>query len=124
MVGPDPISTLLIVAALVAATGFVGLYLTNSPWRLTNVGRAMMTLAVGLVLLCLTALLFNLLGPNYPFRPLVRNFSYLVLNLGLWWQLINLVKMQNRVNRLPAPRPREDRLDDRNIKPQDKDAVS
>lgn len=114
--GPDPISTCLIVAALVAATGFVGMYATNSPWRLTSVGRAMMTLAVSLVLLCVTALLFNLLGPDYPLRALVRNITYLVLNIGLWWQLVNLVHTQNRVNRLPKPRPREER--------QDKDRVS
>lgn len=105
----NDISTLLIVSALIAATGFVGLYSTNSPWKLTSVGRAMMTLAVSLILLCITSLLFNLLGPNYALRPLIRTVSWAALNLGLWWQLVNLIKAQNRVNRIPTrrlPQPR------------------
>lgn len=117
----DPISTLLIVGVLVAATGFVGMYATNSPWRLSGVGKALMTTSLGVVLLATVALLFNLLGPDYPYRVLFRDLAYLVLNIGMWWQLINLVRAQNRVNRLPAPRERFERKTD---EPQDKDRVA
>lgn len=105
---PDPISLLLLISALVASTGFVGLYATNSPWRLTGVGKAMMTMAVALMGVCISGLLFQLLGPDYPFRFVVRNLVYLALNIALWWQLFNLVRMQNRLNRVPARRVRNE----------------
>lgn len=91
----DPISTLLITGALIATTGFIGLYATNSPWWTSRLGRPMMTLACSVFLLCAVGLLFNVLGADYRYRPLIRDVAYLALNISMWWQLVILVKVQN-----------------------------
>jgi asparagine N-glycosylation enzyme membrane subunit Stt3 len=93
-VAVDPIFVFLVVAALVAAAGFVGIYAAQAPWQASNVGRAMMTLASSLVAICIVSLLFTFLGPDYALRTLIRDLSWTGLNIGLWWQLINLVVLQ------------------------------
>ena|SRR5437763_1353056 len=111
--GPDPISVLLLLGALIAACGFMGTYATYSPWRASEVGRSMMLLAFSIALMIVTGLLLQLLGPDYPFRLLVRNLVYVVLNVSLWWQLCILIRVVNRRfrenarNAVVVPAPRE-----------------
>lgn len=94
--GPDPIALFLLISALIAATGFMGMYATYSPWRSNEVGRSMMLLAFSIALMLVTGLLLQALGPDYPFRALFRNLVYLVLNVSMWWQLCLLIRVQNR----------------------------
>lgn len=89
------LNLILLIGALVAATGFIGIYATHSPWRVSVVGRSMMLLAVSVVLLILSGIFYNAFGPDYPGRDLVRVCSFLFLNISLWYQLFVLVRVQN-----------------------------
>lgn len=106
----DPIFVFLVIGALVASSGFVGIYASQSPWHASSVGRAMMTLASSLVMVCVVALLFTFLGPDYSHRFLIRDLAWTGLNIGLWWQLLNLVSLQRAASAGPAPLEDQDKV--------------
>lgn len=89
------INLILLIGALVAATGFVGIYASHAPWRVTVVGKSMMLLALSVIGLIMSGLLYNAFGPDYPFRDVVRVCSFTFLNIALWYQLSVLVRAQN-----------------------------
>lgn len=112
MPAPDPILLFLYITALIAACGFVGAYATNRPWR-TELGGAMLSLAIAFILVVLSGILLTVLGPNYPFRGLVRVLVALGLNIPMWWQLCILLRVQHdryqppsEPNTTPLPSPR------------------
>lgn len=85
---------LLIVSALVACTGFIGMYATKAPWHRSDVGRTMMILALGLLLNCLAGLALSLFGSQSLWFPYLRLALWTALNVALWRQLRTLVKVQ------------------------------
>lgn len=89
------ICLLLLLSALIAATGFVGTYASFAPWRSNEVGRSMMLLAMSVIMLIVSGILLNVLGPDYRFRDVVRMSTYVVLNVALWRQLLVLLKVLN-----------------------------
>lgn len=89
------INLVLLISALIAATGFIGLYASHSPWRVSVVGRSMMLLASSVVLLILSGIFYNALGPDYPYRTAMRLGTWIFLNGALWFQLIVLIRVQN-----------------------------
>lgn len=84
---------LLIISALVACTGFIGMYATRAPWHRTDVGRTMMILALGLVLNCVSGLTLSLF-PGVSWFPYLRLVLWGSLNIGLWRQLRTLIQVQ------------------------------
>lgn len=89
---------LLVISALVACTGFVALYATNSRWRTTAVGQTMMLLAVCLIVVCFSGLVFSLVGPTAPIFPWLRLLIYIGLNVAMWRQLHLLIRIQRATN--------------------------
>lgn len=102
----NAVALLLLLSALIAATGFVGTYASFAPWRSNEVGRSMMLLAVSLILLIVAGIFLNAFGPHYPFRDAFRMTTYVVLNVALWKQLLVLLKVLNKKNK-PEPEPEQ-----------------
>lgn len=98
---PDPISLFLQIGGLIAASGFIGLYLTQLNWRSTPMGKVMVLLAMSFAGMALLGIFLQVLGPEYPYRALLRNLLWIGANIALWWQLALLIRSINR----PAPAP-------------------
>ena len=94
----DTIAFVLIATAAIPATGFPLVYAFR-PWRKTWLGRALMTKAIGMMLLIDISLAYRLFGDDYPGRDVVRLTVYAFVIVGLWGQFLVL---------LSTPRQRAD----------------
>lgn len=92
----DVIALGLLLVMVPAATAFPILYAWQ-PWSSEAVGRALMLSSVGLALLVDFAVLYRLLDGEIP--PGVRVVVYLLIAVGMYYQLFNLVRAQRRRRR-------------------------
>lgn len=99
--GPDPISVFLQLGGLIAASGFIGLYLTQLNWRATPMGKVMVLLATSFAGMALLGIALQVLGPDYPYRTLLRNLVWIGSNIALWWQLALLIRAINHPKPVP-----------------------
>lgn len=76
--------TLLVYFAAPPATLFPLLYGFTAPWWASIVGRALMTVSIGLGLLVDISLLFHWLGPTYRYHDSAVLVSFAVVGVGSW----------------------------------------
>lgn len=86
----DSIAFVMIATAAIPATGFPLVYAFR-PWRKTWLGRALMTKALGMMLLIDISLAYRLFGDEYPGRDIVRLTVYALVITGLWGQFLVLL---------------------------------
>lgn len=79
---------LVIVAAV--PTNLYPLFYAFRPWRSTHQGRALMTKAVGNLILIDMALAVLVFG-DYPLRDVIRVIGFTVYTVGIWSLFTSLV---------------------------------
>lgn len=99
------ITTILIITALFACTGFIAVYLTHAPWRSSAVGQTMMMLAASVVILCISGLIYSFFGGEAAIFPWVRLAVYVSLNIAWWRQLLILIKLQRSATAVASATP-------------------
>lgn len=91
----DTLATVLIASMVVPATLFPVVYATR-PWYRTMIGRALMTMSVGMALLVDISLLYRFFGDDYPGRDAVRLIVFGIIAAGLWYQFLALLATPKR----------------------------
>lgn len=84
----------ILLTALPGIGLFVIFYAKKSPWKKMFVGRTMMYLAVALGTLFLVNTASIYLGPDYPFRSVIRVLAYSTLSVTVWRLFFTLRKVQ------------------------------
>jgi hypothetical protein len=90
----DTIAVVLLVLAAPAANCFPVVYAFR-PWRSSQIGRALMTKAVGLAIFIDVALL-ALVFPDYPLRPQIRVVAFSLVVVGIWYQFIAMARASHQ----------------------------
>lgn len=83
-----------VYAMVIPATLFPILYLTFYRWYLNPLGRALMTLAVGMLLLIDMSAYFNITKGEYGWALEVQAIIFTVVLVGLWYQFIVFLKIR------------------------------
>lgn len=96
----DAIAVILLVLAAPPVNMFPVVYAFR-PWHESLIGRALMTKAIGLAVMVDVGLLTLVLGPDYPFRGIVRVIAFSLVVFGIWFQFIAMAKAG------PPRRPRD-----------------
>lgn len=86
--------TMLIYFAAPPATLFAIVYTFTARWYRTLAGAAVMSTVFGLAVLVDNALLFHVVGPDYPYHASIVLTCFGLLGLGMWLYLGLLVREQ------------------------------
>ncbi|AEV52251.1 putative membrane protein [Nocardia phage NBR1] len=81
---------------------FIALYAARSPWRSTEMGRALMYMMCACLLVGVTVSLTLVFGPNYPGRFDVRNVMMLGASLTVLNMVMIVYRLQQETRRLAA----------------------
>lgn len=101
-----------VYAMVIPATGFPLLYLTFYKWYASALGRALMTHAVGLLLLIDFSAYFAMTKGQYGWASEVQNLIFLIVLIGLWYEFIVFLKIRlGKDEKMPSRGKRERRED-------------
>lgn len=87
-------SVLEVFLMIIPATAFPILYACFFPWYRTGLGQALMTKAVGLALLIDVSVVYLIFGDDYFLREHVRFCVYTLILIGLWYQMVMIIKIK------------------------------
>lgn len=87
-------------AFTVLVLAFIVLYAARSPWRLTEMGRALMYLMCACLLVGVNVSLALIFGANYPGRYDVRNVMLLGATLTVFNMVMIVYRLQQETRRL------------------------
>lgn len=100
---PDPllraVSDWMMFGMVIPATGFPLLYLTFYHWHRKPIGRALMTKAVGMLLLIDFSVFFALTNDQWGWAAEIQFIVFAVILLGLWYQFIVFLKIKRESDR-------------------------
>jgi hypothetical protein len=88
--GAEQVQGRIYVGTAVAAAVFIALY-SRDPWHKSWFGRSLMMIAVSMLLLGISVVLFRLFGPDYPFRSVLiivvadLTFAAMVARTAVLW---------------------------------------
>jgi hypothetical protein len=99
VIADDLVFVLLLAAAI--PTNLYPLFYAFRPWSTTPQGRALMTKAVGNMIVIDVVLATLLFGQDYPGRDLVRVFGFGVFVVGMWYLLVSLLTSPGAVRYPP-----------------------
>jgi hypothetical protein len=99
------VSVVFMYLIAIPANGFPIIYGTFFPWFKSWLGRALFTKAIGIALLVDTAVLYQLLGDDYPGRGLIRFIAFGTVLIGIYLQFFVVVYLK-----LNSLRPDEENL--------------
>lgn len=80
----DTVFSVLMIAAWPAAVAYPLIYGLLAPWHRSWIGRALMVKAVGIAILITFSALFQILGPSYPGRDIIRITGMCFVCVGVW----------------------------------------
>lgn len=74
---------------------FVIFYGVRSDWRRLVAGRSLMYMSIAMLAIMTLAAVTAILGPDFPFRPLIRFVVYAAMSITLWKMFYTLIKIQS-----------------------------
>lgn len=97
----------LIYGMVIPATGFPLLYLTFYRWYRDPIGRALMLLAIGMLLLIDFSAYFALTQGQYGWAAEVQFLVFVLVCGGLWYEFLTFLKVRIHAKREKRRQQRE-----------------
>lgn len=89
------IGNIVVLSLVVPLAIFVFRYSTFSPWKATELGRALLYQKLAFTLVICISIL-TLFFPGIPFRLEIRLVALLFVLYSLWYDVVNLIRIQRK----------------------------
>lgn len=88
------IANFVVLAYLIPLVAFIFLYATRSPWKVTELGQALMVQKLALTIIVVVLCFSYFLGVDYPGREYIRLFAFFAVFITLIIDVANLLRYQ------------------------------